>query len=149
MTELNDNLYSLIMLTSMILIYLLLLFVFKALIPYLKQRKYIKGEMDRSFSEREYRYWKRKLKRLHLDYIPVIGGVIKRAIEMKRSKSEYMAENLCKYCKTGLESYELDKTSAACPYLDCYVNGECGMYKPIEKSKNAKSASQKRESNRK
>ena len=137
MLELSDNLSPLIMLATMIVIYILLLFVFKALIPYFMQRKYIKGEMDRAFSEREYRYWKRKLSRLHLDYIPIIGGIVKRSDEKKLRKSRYMPNNLCKYCKTGLDSYELDKTSAACPYLDCYTNGECGMYKPIKKQKSS------------
>jgi len=40
---------------------------------YIIQRNYIKAEMNRSRSEREYKYWKRKLKKLRLRQIPVIG----------------------------------------------------------------------------
>ncbi len=81
MTESKDYLYPLVFLLILIILYILLIFIFKGLIPYLKQRKYIKGEMERSFSEREYKYWKRKLKILYLDFIPFIGNVIKRHLK--------------------------------------------------------------------
>ena len=51
---------------------------------------------------------------------------------MKYCKVKRTAKSKCKYCKTGKESLELDHLSATCPYLDCYVDGECGMYKPLE-----------------
>ncbi|MBQ4116973.1 MAG: hypothetical protein IJD37_06315 [Clostridia bacterium] len=41
----------------------------------------------------------------------------------------------CKYCKTGMKTYELDHTSAVCPYLECYENGNCGMYEALDKYK--------------
>ena len=40
---------------------------------YIVQRNYIKAEMNRSRSEREYKYWKRELKRLYLHSLPLIG----------------------------------------------------------------------------
>lgn len=42
-----------------------------------------------------------------------------------------MNNQLCPKCKTGLESYQLDPKSEACPYL-AYHNGEtCIFYKPL------------------
>lgn len=41
--------------------------------PLLKEREYIKMEIKRSFSKREYKYWKNKLKKLYLQHIPLIG----------------------------------------------------------------------------
>ncbi len=46
-------------------------------LPFRKERKYIKMEMARSCGEREYRYWQRKLKRLYLQSIPLIGRFFK------------------------------------------------------------------------
>lgn len=42
-------------------------------IPFKEERDYIKMEMARSFEEKEYRYWRRELKRLYLRSIPLIG----------------------------------------------------------------------------
>ena len=45
----------------------------KVFIPFKKQRDYIKMEMKRSLEEQEYRYWRRELKKLYLQAIPLIG----------------------------------------------------------------------------
>lgn len=42
-------------------------------IPFKEERDYIKMEMQRSYEEDEYRYWKRELKHLYLRSIPLIG----------------------------------------------------------------------------
>ena len=42
-------------------------------IPFKEERDYIKMEMQRSYEEDEYRYWRRELKYLYLRSIPLIG----------------------------------------------------------------------------
>lgn len=32
---------------------------------------------------------------------------------------------ICPRCKTGKESYELDRRSDACPYINCCKKGKC------------------------
>jgi len=39
---------------------------------------------------------------------------------------------ICSSCKTGKESYELDKHSEACPYIGCWKDGKCSFYVPLE-----------------
>ncbi len=34
-----------------------------------------------------------------------------------------------------MKTYELDHTSAVCPYLECYENGKCGMYESLDEYK--------------
>ena len=46
-------------------------------IPFKEERDYIKMEMERSFEEDEYRYWRRELKRLYLRSIPFIGRFLR------------------------------------------------------------------------
>ena len=43
------------------------------IVPFLEEREYIKMEMQHSFDEGEYHYWKRELKQLYLQAIPLIG----------------------------------------------------------------------------
>lgn len=42
-------------------------------IPFKEERDYIKMEMDRSYEEEEYLYWRRELKYLYLRSIPLLG----------------------------------------------------------------------------
>ena len=49
----------------------------KVFIPFKKQRDYIKMEMKRSLEEREYRYWRRELKKLYLQAIPLVGKLFR------------------------------------------------------------------------
>ncbi len=44
---------------------------------YIHQQEYIKIEMNRSHSKKEYEYWERKLKRCRLKLIPIVGYFIK------------------------------------------------------------------------
>ncbi len=41
-------------------------------------------------------------------------------------------KQICPRCKTGKDSYELDKRSEACPYISCWKNGKCSFYEPLE-----------------
>jgi len=49
----------------------------------------------------------------------------------------FRKKRLCTNCKTGKESYELDKHSEACPYIGCYKfkKNRCNYYKPLETEK--------------
>ena len=48
----------------------------KIIRPFSEHRRYIKTEMQRSYNESEYRYWKRKLKKLYILQIPILGKLI-------------------------------------------------------------------------
>ena len=39
---------------------------------------------------------------------------------------------LCPSCKTGKESYELDRFSEDCPHIASYKNSKCPFYLPLE-----------------
>ena len=45
--------------------------------PFMDQRTYIIMEIKRSNSKNEYRYWKKQLKKLYLESIPLIGRFFK------------------------------------------------------------------------
>ena len=47
----------------------------------------------------------------------------------------FRKNNLCPKCRIGKESYELDKHSAACPYIVCWKNGKCKYFSPLKKQK--------------
>lgn len=38
---------------------------------------------------------------------------------------------ICCGCKTGKESFTLDKHSEACPHIGSWKNGKCSFYKPL------------------
>ena len=64
----------LIFLGSIVLIFFIVLaFYFNVIAPFLKERDYVKMEMQRSYSEDEYRFWKRELRKVYLRHIPIIG----------------------------------------------------------------------------
>ena len=44
--------------------------------PFSQRRAYIKTEMCRAYDKREYRYWKKELKKLYLEQIPFIGKLL-------------------------------------------------------------------------
>lgn len=51
-------------------IFLIALYV-KNVVPFLQERSYIKMEIERSFSESEAVYWKKELKKLYIEHIPI------------------------------------------------------------------------------
>ena len=60
-----------IVLFVLILIFLILASIYvNVLAPFLRAREEIKMEMNRSFSEKEYLYWKSELKGLWRRYVP-------------------------------------------------------------------------------
>jgi len=44
------------------------------------------------------------------------------------------AEQLCPNCKTGLDTYLIDKRSPFCPYISFHNGKTCTKYVPLEKS---------------
>lgn len=46
-----------------------------------------------------------------------------------------LGKNLCSHCKTGKDTYELDRRSPECPYLSFHNGDECCMYKRLRKQK--------------
>ncbi len=67
-----DNAFLLFIFIVIIGFFILLAYCFNVVMPFIKERNYIKMEMQRS-DDKEYRYWKRELKRLYLSHIPIIG----------------------------------------------------------------------------
>ena len=47
-------------------------------IPFKEERDYIKMEMERSFEEEEYLYWKRELKMLYISKISIVRYIVRR-----------------------------------------------------------------------
>lgn len=71
-TLLNDE--FLIFVAAIIIgFFIILALVINFFIPFKEERDYIKMEMERSYEEDEYRYWRRELKYLYLRSIPLIG----------------------------------------------------------------------------
>lgn len=47
------------------------------IIPFMEARAYIKDEINRSEGE-EYYHWKRELKKLYIEHIPIFGWLIRK-----------------------------------------------------------------------
>lgn len=45
----------------------------------------------------------------------------------------FWRRQICPKCKTGRDSYTLDMRSGECPYIDCWNDGKCRFYVPLEK----------------
>ena len=71
-TVLNDE-FILIIFAMIIGAFLIVALFVNFFIPFKEERDYIKMEMQRSYEEDEYRYWRRELKYLYLRSIPLIG----------------------------------------------------------------------------
>lgn len=71
-TLLNDE-FILIIFAMIIGAFLIVALFVNFFIPFKEERDYIKMEMQRSYEEDEYRYWRRELKYLYLRSIPLIG----------------------------------------------------------------------------
>ena len=59
--------------SAVLIFFVLLALYFNLIVPLVKEREYVKMEMRRSYSEDEYRFWKRELRRVYLRHIPIIG----------------------------------------------------------------------------
>ena len=71
-TLLNDE-FILIIFAMIIGAFLIVALFVNFFIPFKEERDYIKMEMQRSYEEDEYRYWRRELKYIYLRSIPLIG----------------------------------------------------------------------------
>ena len=73
----TDTLYNeeiLIVIIAVIIgTFLFLAFFINLYLPFKEERDYIKMEMERSYEEDEYLYWRRELKYLYLRSIPLLG----------------------------------------------------------------------------
>ena len=58
--------------TVLIILFIFIAFFINSYLPFKDERDYIKAEMERSFEEEEYLYWKRELKMLYIRKIPII-----------------------------------------------------------------------------
>lgn len=56
----------------------------------------------------------------------VSGRSDEQAIKM------YLEKQICPKCKVGKESFELDKHSETCPHIECWEDGKCPFFKPID-----------------
>lgn len=72
----NDETFIFVAAIIMLLIVMVALFV-NSYISFKKERDYIRMEMARSYREKEYCYWERKMKCLYLRYIPLIGRLFR------------------------------------------------------------------------
>ena len=57
----------------------ILMIYFKVFRPFSERRRYIKMEMMQSDEGAEYNYWKRELKKLYIELIPIFGWFIKKS----------------------------------------------------------------------
>ncbi len=67
----------LVVFSVMLLIFIIWGFFFSTIIPLIKDRRYIKMEIARSTNISEYRYWKKRLRRLYLSSIPIFGRFLR------------------------------------------------------------------------
>lgn len=63
---------------ALIILYAAAYLTFEKIMPFNRERKYIKMEINRSQSKEEYEYWKSELKLLYLKSIPLIGKKYRR-----------------------------------------------------------------------
>ncbi len=70
----------------LIILFIFIVLFINSFISFKKDRDYIKMEMDRSFGEREYLYWKRKLKMLYISKIPVVNYIVKQKHKRKHNR---------------------------------------------------------------
>ena len=75
MTYTYDNMEETFLIFAFLVIigiFIVLVLCFNVVAPFIKEREYIKMEMQRSDGD-EYDYWKSELKRMYVVHIPIIG----------------------------------------------------------------------------
>ncbi|MBO5452536.1 MAG: hypothetical protein J6A69_01020 [Clostridia bacterium] len=72
MRQQEFNLLLLLLLIGVLLFIYVLYFYFNVFIPFSEERRYLKSEIART-SDREQIHWKKRLRRLYIKSIPVIG----------------------------------------------------------------------------
>ncbi len=66
----------------------------------------------------------------------IIAGRSDKQSNMENTKASDDTSSkklICPKCKTGKDSFEPDKNSEICPYIECLENGRCQFYVPLEK----------------
>ena len=76
-TLLNDE-TGFVIIAVFIISFIFIAFFINFFIPFKEEKDYIKMEMERSFEEEEYLYWKRELKMLYISKIPIVRSIIRR-----------------------------------------------------------------------
>lgn len=79
----NSETLLLCILICIIGLLLIIAFYINVLLPFIKEREYIIMELNRS-DEKEYWYWRRKLKILYLSKIPIIGYIIIKKMNKRK-----------------------------------------------------------------
>lgn len=64
----SENTFFIFMVIVIVVVFLLFSFYLNVFVPFMKERRYIKMEMQRSDDE-EYKFWKNKLKKLFLKHM--------------------------------------------------------------------------------
>ena len=68
--------------------------------------------------------------------LALVSACKRKMFSEKKTESYYKSIKsniqLCSGCKTGKETYISDSKSPFCPYISCYNNGNCKMYKPLK-----------------
>lgn len=73
----NYEVMTIVIIAIIIGFFLFFAFFINSYLPFKHEINYIKMEISRSFEKEEYLYWKRKLKKLYLSCIPIIGKFLK------------------------------------------------------------------------
>ncbi len=76
MVEVNSVLFRSVSIIVICLSLIIMILVYtKIIIPFNNEKAYIKSEIARSFG-RERKYWKRRLKKLYVSAIPLLGKLL-------------------------------------------------------------------------
>ena len=76
-TDNNIAVLLFMLIAAAVLFVVLVLVIVQVVIPFTRDRNYIKMEIDRADNEKDYKFWKKQLKRLYLKHIPIVGFFIK------------------------------------------------------------------------
>lgn len=63
-------------LSVIIVLFFAMAFYANVLRPFFEAKQYVKSEIRRACTESERRYWQRKLKKLYITHIPIIGKTL-------------------------------------------------------------------------
>ena len=69
----KNDIMLVVVVTAPVVIICIIVFLLNVVFPMLAERKYIKNELGRACSDRDYAHWKRILKRLYISCIPIVG----------------------------------------------------------------------------
>ncbi len=73
-----DSTIMIVFFIAIAIIIFVYLFYAKLIGPFREKKRYIKIELERAYTEREYLHWKRELKHLYMSYIPIYGRLFRK-----------------------------------------------------------------------